>query len=127
MNDPQEPLATCYTSLRPNCCKSPEPSSKYSASSITNALKREVMEESGVEIEIGPFCGISQDVNKAICHTWWLARATTSKLKTSEESIEVKFVTEEDAITMMAREDFKKELKRLLIPQLHPFYLVFYG
>ncbi|ALA50833.1 NUDIX hydrolase [Shouchella clausii] len=95
--------------------------------SITNALKREVMEESGVEIEIGPFCGISQDVNKAICHTWWLARATTSKLKTSEESIEVKFVTEEDAITMMAREDFKKELKRLLIPQLHPFYLVFYG
>ncbi|WP_341604557.1 NUDIX hydrolase [Shouchella clausii] len=94
---------------------------------MTNALKREVMEESGVEIEIGPFCGISQDVNKAICHTWWLARATTSKLKTSEESIEVKFVTEEDAITMMAREDFKKELKRLLIPQLHPFYLVFYG
>ncbi|MCY1104605.1 hypothetical protein [Shouchella clausii] len=83
--------------------------------------------QSGVEIEIGHFCGISQDVNKAICHIWWLAMAKTSELKTSEESIQVKFVKEEDAITMITREDFKKELKRLLIPQPHPFYLVFYG
>lgn len=58
--------------------------------SITNALMRGVVEESGVQIEISHFCGISQDVNKAICHTWWLARDTTSELKTSEESIEVK-------------------------------------
>ena len=37
---------------------------------IEDTLKREVKEETGLEIDIEKFCGISQDVNNSICNTW---------------------------------------------------------
>ncbi len=55
------------------------------------AAVREVYEETGIEIVIGSFCGISQEVNKGACHMWWLGQAVGGQLTTSAESEAVGF------------------------------------
>ena len=53
------------------------------------ALKREVREEAGVEIEITGFVGICKNVGKDIVNIDFTARYVSGELKTSEESTEV--------------------------------------
>ena len=53
------------------------------------ALKREVREESGVEIEITGFVGICKNVDKDIVNIDFTARYTGGELTVIEESTEV--------------------------------------
>lgn len=95
--------------------------------SIMEALKREIKEETGIDIAAIRFAGISQDVKKGICNTWWLARAVHDQTRTSDESIEVMFVNEEQADAMITRTDFKEEYRLLLDEKKHPFSIFFRG
>jgi|HigsolmetaGSP11D_1036233.scaffolds.fasta_scaffold17029_1 8-oxo-dGTP pyrophosphatase MutT (NUDIX family) len=91
---------------------------------IPGAVIREVWEETGIEIDVIGFCGISQDVREHVCHTFWMARAVGGVLTTGEESLDVGFFTAEEAMSIIRRDDFREELKRCLDEQAHPFYLV---
>lgn len=95
--------------------------------SIIEALKREIKEETGIDIEAIRFAGISQEVKKGICNTWWLARAVNEQTRTSDESVEVMFVSEEQADAMITRTDFKAEYRLLLDEANHPFSIFFRG
>ena len=65
------------------------------------ALKREVREEAGVEIEITGFVGICKNVERDIVNIDFLARYVSGQLSTSEESTEVIWTTPEKAMEMI--------------------------
>jgi len=92
---------------------------------IHDALRREVKEETGIDIEIIRFCGISQEVNRSILNTWWMAKPINHKLRTSSESLQVMYVDIDEAMTLIENEDFKEELRHTLESEKKPFHLIF--
>lgn len=91
---------------------------------IKNALIREIKEETGLDIEISKFCGISQEVSKSIINTWWTGNVI-EELCTSIESIEVDYFEKEEAINQIEKEEFKKEIEHVINTELHPFVIIF--
>jgi len=78
------------------------------------ALKREVREEAGVEIEITGFVGICKNVGKDIVNIDFTAKYVSGELRTSEESTEVVWVSPERAMEMITFPLTKKRLKNML-------------
>ena len=70
--------------------------------SFEAALRREIREESGVEVEIERFVGI------------FVCRYVSGELTTSEESTEVVWVTPEQAFAMITFPLTKKRLENML-------------
>jgi ADP-ribose pyrophosphatase YjhB (NUDIX family) len=93
---------------------------------IPSAVIREVKEETGIDIEITKFCGLTQDVKDHVCHMFWLARAVGGAFATGEESLDVGFFTIDEALSIIQRADFREELQKCLDDQEHPFYISFY-
>ena len=81
--------------------------------SFETALKREVREESGAEIEITGFVGICKNVERNIVNIDFTARYTGGELTTSEESTEVGWFTEEEAMEMITFPLTKKRLANM--------------
>ena len=81
--------------------------------SFEAALKREVREESGVEIEITGFVGICKNVERNIVNIDFTARYTGGALATSEESTEVGWFTYEEAMEMITFPLTKKRLANM--------------
>ena len=81
--------------------------------SFEAALKREVREESGAEIEITGFVGICKNVERNIVNIDFTARYTGGELATSEESTEVGWFTEEEAMEMITFPLTKKRLANM--------------
>ena len=77
------------------------------------ALHREVREESGVEIEITGFVGICKNVERNIVNIDFTARYVSGELTTSEESTEVGWFTEEEAMEMITFPLTKKRLANM--------------
>ena len=82
--------------------------------SFEAALKREVREESGVEIEITGFVGICKNVARNIVNIDFTARYTGGALATSEESTEVGWFSPEEAVEMITFPLTKKRLANML-------------
>lgn len=82
--------------------------------SFEAALKREVREESGMEIEITGFVGICKNVPRNIVNIDFTARCTGGALATSEESTEVGWFTPDEAMDMITFPLTKKRLKNML-------------
>lgn len=78
------------------------------------ALRREVREEAGVEIEITGFVGICKNVGKDIVNIDFTAKYTGGTLTTSEESTEVGWFTPEEAFRMITFPLTAKRLKNML-------------
>jgi len=78
------------------------------------ALRREVREEAGVEIEITGFVGICKNVGKDIVNIDFTARYAGGELTTSEESTEVGWFTEEEAFSMITFPLTAKRLENML-------------
>lgn len=78
------------------------------------ALKREVREEAGVEIEITGFVGICKNVGKDIVNIDFTAKYISGNLTTSEESTEVTWATPEDAMELITFPLTKKRLRNML-------------
>ena len=81
--------------------------------SFEAALKREVREESGVEIEITGFVGICKNVGSDIVNIDFTARYIGGALTTSEESTEVGWFSPEEAIEMITFPLTKKRLANM--------------
>lgn len=92
---------------------------------IKDAVVREVKEETGIDIDIIQFCGVSQELKRNICNMWWLGAPINGSLKTSSESLEVGFFKKEDALKRIKNDDFKKELLLCLNKDKHPFFITF--
>ena len=82
--------------------------------SFEAALKREVREESGVEIEITGFVGICKNVARDIVNIDFTARYTSGELTTSDESTEVGWFAPEKAMEIITFPLTKKRLANML-------------
>ena len=78
------------------------------------ALKREVREEAGVEIEITGFVGICKNVGKNIVNIDFTARYVRGELTTSDESTEVIWATPEKAFELITFPLTRKRLANML-------------
>jgi 8-oxo-dGTP diphosphatase len=78
------------------------------------ALKREIREESGVEVEITGFIGICKNIQRDIVNIDFCCRYVSGELTTSEESTEVIWATEEEAFQLITFPLTKKRLKNML-------------
>ncbi|SDZ41247.1 mutator mutT protein [Evansella caseinilytica] len=92
---------------------------------IKAAVIREVKEETGIDIEVIKFCGVSEEVNQNICNMWWLGKPAGGELQTSQESLEVGFFAVNKALQLIENDVFQKELLACLTEEKHPFYLSF--
>ena len=78
------------------------------------ALKREIREEAGVEVEILAFIGICKNLEKNIVNIDFSCQYTGGSLTTSEESTEVIWATEEEAFRLITFPLTKKRLQNML-------------
>lgn len=78
------------------------------------ALRREIREESGVEVEIERFVGICKNLEKDIVNIDFVCRYVSGELTTSDESTEVVWVTPEEAVKMITFPLTKKRLANML-------------
>lgn len=78
------------------------------------ALRREVREEAGVEIEITGFVGICKNVEKDIVNIDFTARYVSGELTTSDESTEVIWASPEEAMELVTFPLTKKRLGNML-------------
>ena len=79
-----------------------------------NALRREIREEAGVEVEIERFVGICKNVEKDIVNIDFVCRYVSGALTTSEESTEVGWFTPEEAFQRITFPLTKKRLENML-------------
>lgn len=83
------------------------------------ALKREVREEAGVEVEITGFVGICKNVGMDIVNIDFKCRYIGGELTTSEESTEVGWFTPEEAFRIITFPLTKKRLAQMLSGDEH--------
>lgn len=82
--------------------------------SFETALRREIREESGVEVEILRFVGICKNLEKDIVNIDFVCRYVSGDLTPSEESTEVIWATPEEAMAMITFPLTKKRLVNML-------------
>lgn len=78
------------------------------------ALRREIREESGVEIEITGFVGICKNVERDIVNIDFTCRYVSGELTTSEESTEVIWATPDQAMELITFPLTKKRLANMV-------------
>ena len=78
------------------------------------ALRREIREESGVEVEFERFVGICKNVEKNIVNIDFVCRYVGGELTTSEESTEVGWFSAEEAMEIITFPLTKKRLGNML-------------
>jgi 8-oxo-dGTP diphosphatase len=93
--------------------------------SLTDAVIRETIEESGIEIEVLKFCGVFQNIEASICNTLFIGKPIGGELTTSPESLEVGFFPLQEALKMVTWNTFRQRIEYCLNEKLHPFYIGF--
>ena len=78
------------------------------------ALRREIREEAGVEVEITGFVGICKNVEKDIVNIDFTCKYVSGDLATSEESTEVIWATPEEAFSLITFPLTRKRLQNML-------------
>ena len=78
------------------------------------ALRREIREEAGVEVEVMGFVGICKNVEQDIVNIDFKCRYMGGQLATSDESTEVGWFTPEQAFEIITFPLTKKRLKNML-------------
>ena len=78
------------------------------------ALRREIREEAGVEVEITGFVGICKNIEKNIVNIDFTCRYISGELTPSEESTEVIWATPKDAMELITFPLTQKRLANML-------------
>ncbi len=93
---------------------------------LQDALRREIREESGAEAEITGFAGVSKNLSRDIVNLDFTCRSLGGELRPSEESLEVRFVTAEEAFRLITLPLTAKRLESMLRSggELHCFNFV---
>lgn len=92
---------------------------------IKNACVREVKEETGIDIEIKKFCGVSHKIQNNICNMWWLAKPTSDCFQTGVESLAVGYFDLNRALELIQNDNFKVKLLKCLETGEQPFFISF--
>ena len=82
--------------------------------SLETALCREIKEETGVDVAIKSFAGICKNVQKDVVNIDFICEYIGGEIRTSDESLEVKWVSREDARNMVTFPLTKKRLENML-------------
>ena len=77
------------------------------------ALRREIREEAGVEVEITGFVGICKNIERDIVNIDFTAKYTGGELRTSVESTEVRWVDQEEAMDLITFPLTRKRLTNM--------------
>ena len=78
------------------------------------ALRREVREEAGVEIEITGFVGICKNIERDVVNIDFVARYVSGELTTSDESTEVIWADPREALELVTFPLTVKRLRNML-------------
>lgn len=81
---------------------------------LQEALIREVLEETGVNIEIVGFVGINKNIEKDIVNIDFICKYISGDLQTSDESKEVRWVDIRSALEMVEDPLTEKRLENML-------------
>lgn len=82
---------------------------------ITHALKREVLEETGIVVQVKSLVGIYSNTRKpSIVNMDFICEYISGEPKTSAESSQVEWVDREEALSRVKREAVYKRLKNML-------------
>ncbi len=82
--------------------------------SLEVALHREIKEETGLDVSIKSFAGICKNIQKDVVNIDFICEYTGGKIRTSDESLEVKWVSREDARNMVTFPLTRKRLENML-------------
>lgn len=82
---------------------------------IIKALKREVFEESGVDITVGPIVGLYSNLTMNVVITTFLADYVAGELTTSAESLRVKWCDPREALDDVTHPAVLARLQDLLV------------
>lgn len=78
------------------------------------ALKREIKEETGIEVIITGFIGICKNIEKDVVNIDFSCQYIGGELTTSEESLEVRWVNKQQALDRVTFPLTKKRLEYML-------------
>lgn len=78
--------------------------------SLKKAAIREVKEETGFDVNIHSFSGISFEQSKAVFNYFWTGKIIGGKPILNSESLEISFFSYQQALSIMTSTDFKYEL-----------------
>lgn len=78
------------------------------------ALRREIKEESGIDVEITGFIGLCKNIENDIVNIDFACRAVGGTLMTSNESSDVSWFKKEDALNMITFPLTRKRLENML-------------
>lgn len=104
--------------------------------SLTDALKREVKEETGIYIEVGNLKTVYSNITKrvqpdgvssigSIVNFGFTGKAISGELITSEESLEVAWVDREKVLDLIGKEFMRDRVKSMLSSEEKIIYGVF--
>lgn len=79
-----------------------------------DALRREVREESGVEIRITGFVGVCKNIERDVVNIDFIAEYVSGELTPSDESTEVIWATPEEAFRLITFPLTRKRLENML-------------
>ncbi len=82
--------------------------------SLEAALIREIKEESGVDIEIIGFVGLGKNIERNILNIDFVCKYVSGGLATSDESLEVRWFSMEEAVNIVEAPLTKKRLVQML-------------
>ena len=81
---------------------------------LQDALKREIKEETGVDVEITGFIGVCKNIQKDVVNIDFSCKYTGGEPSTSDESLDVKWVSKDEALALVTFPLTKKRLKNML-------------
>ena len=90
---------------------------------IKEAAIREVMEEAGIRVRLTKFCGMVQYVGRKTCTVQFLGTPEGGELLASDDALEARFVTVDQALQMIERKTDKDRLIKCLHEEEHPFFI----
>lgn len=91
--------------------------------SLEAAARREVLEESGIEVGDLVFCGVFQALDKSIVNALFRGRCIGGEPRPSEESLEVGFFDPAQALDLVTHANFRERIALCLDPQKQPFFV----
>ena len=91
--------------------------------SLEEAAKREVFEESGIEVGNLVFCGVFQALNKSVVNALFRGRCIGGEPRTSAESLEVGFFAPDRALELVTHANFRERIAFCLDLRRQPFFV----